>query len=225
MLSVEEALARLLAQAHRIADTEAVSTMAAHGRVLARPVVSTMDVPPMDNSQMDGYAVRCADVASAPATLRVTQRIAAGHPGQPLAPGTAARIFTGAPVPAGADAIVMQEATAAAGDCVTIHEAPKPGAWIRRAGFDVKLGATVMEAGRRLQEERYEALLSTVWGRAMGGDLNAVRECRLILDSIEHRNERVTAMFTKTNDAGDTLTLVARGSTEEYIAALREMSG
>jgi molybdopterin molybdotransferase len=153
MLTVEEALARLLAQAHRIADTETVSTMAAHGRVLAEPVVSAMDVPPMDNSQMDGYAVRCADVAAAPTTLAVTQRIAAGHPGQPLAPGTAARIFTGAPVPPGADAIVMQEATAAAGERVTINEVPQPGAWIRRAGFDVRRGATVMETGHRLQPQ------------------------------------------------------------------------
>ena len=150
MLSVEDALARLLAQARRIAGTETVSTLAAHGRVLAQPVVSAIDVPPMDNSQMDGYAVRCADVPAAPATLRVSQRIAAGHTGQPLAPGTAARIFTGAPVPLGADAIVMQEATTAAGDQVTINEVPRPGAWIRRAGFDVRRGATVMEAGRRL---------------------------------------------------------------------------
>lgn len=153
MLSVEEALARLLAQAHRIADTETVSTLAAHGRVLAQPVVSALDVPPMDNSQMDGYALRCADVPAAPTMLRVTQRIAAGHPGQALAPGTAARIFTGAPVPAGADAIVIQEATTAAGDQVTINEVPRPGAWIRRAGFDVKRGVTVLEAGRRLQPQ------------------------------------------------------------------------
>jgi molybdopterin molybdotransferase len=150
MLSVEEALARLLARAHRIADTETVSTLEANGRVLAQPVVSAVDVPPMDNSQMDGYALRCADLPAVPATLRVSQRIAAGHPGQPLAPGTAARIFTGAPVPPGADAIVMQEAAAADGDQVSIHEAPRPGAWIRRAGFDVRRGATVLDAGRRL---------------------------------------------------------------------------
>jgi molybdopterin molybdotransferase len=153
MLSVEEALARLLAQARRIADAEVVSTLAAHGRVLAQPVVSALDVPPMDNSQMDGYAVRCADVTAVPTTLRVTQRIAAGHPGQPLAPGSAARIFTGAPVPPGADAIVMQEASTAAGDQVTINEAPQPGAWIRRAGFDVKRGATILAAGCRLQPQ------------------------------------------------------------------------
>ena len=150
MLSVEEALARLLARAHRIADTETVSTLEANGRVLAQPVVSAVDVPPMDNSQMDGYAVRCADLPAVPATLRVSQRIAAGHPGQPLAPGTAARIFTGAPVPPGADAIVMQEDAAADGEQVTIQEAPRPGAWIRRAGFDVRRGATVLDAGRRL---------------------------------------------------------------------------
>jgi molybdopterin molybdotransferase len=150
MLSVEDALARLLAQAHAITDAESVSTLAAHGRVLAQPVVSGMDVPPMDNSQMDGYAVRCADVPAAPTTLRVTQRIAAGHPGQPLEPGTAARIFTGAPVPPGADAIVIQEDTVADGASVVINAVPRPGAWIRRAGFDVPRGTTVLAAGRRL---------------------------------------------------------------------------
>jgi len=153
MLSVEEALARLLAQAHRIADAETVSTLTASGRVLAQPLVSALDVPPMDNSQMDGYALRCTDVASVPTTMRVTQRIAAGHVGAPLAPGTAARIFTGAPLPPGADAIVMQEAATAAGDEVTINELPRPGAWIRRAGFDVAHGATVLSAGHRLRPQ------------------------------------------------------------------------
>jgi len=150
MLTVEEALQRLLAQAHAITDAESVPTVAAHGRVLAQPVVSAMDVPPMDNSQMAGYALRCADVPAAGTVLRVTQRIAAGHPGGPLEPGTAARIFTGAPVPAGADAIVMQEATTAGAGGVVINEVPGPGAWIRRAGFDVQRGATVLAAGHRL---------------------------------------------------------------------------
>jgi molybdopterin molybdotransferase len=153
MLSVEEALARLLAQAHAITDAESVPTLLAHGRVLAQPVISGLDVPPMDNSQMDGYALRCADVPSAPTTLRVAQRIAAGHVGAPLAPGTAARIFTGAPVPPGADAIVMQEAATAAGDQVTIHEVPATGAWIRRAGFDVRRGAKILDAGHRLRPQ------------------------------------------------------------------------
>ncbi len=153
MLSVEEALARLLAQAHTLTDVETVSTLAAHGRVLAQPVVSALDVPPMDNSQMDGYALRCADVTSAPTTLPVAQRIAAGHVGAPLAPGTVARIFTGAPVPAGADTIVMQEATTVSGERVTINEVPMAGAWIRRAGFDVKRGAMILAAGHRLRPQ------------------------------------------------------------------------
>lgn len=153
MLSVEEALARLLAQAQAIADVETVSTLAADGRVLARPVVSAIDVPPMDNAQMDGYALRCADVPAAPTTLPVTQRIAAGHPGRPLQPGSAARIFTGAPVPAGADAVVMQEAASADGDVVTIHEVPRPRAWIRRAGVDIARGATILPAGHRLRPQ------------------------------------------------------------------------
>jgi molybdopterin molybdotransferase len=153
MLSVEDALYRLLAAAVPVAQTESVPTLDAHGRVLAQPVVSPLAVPPMDNSQMDGYALRCADVSAVPVTLPVSQRIAAGHVGAPLAAGTAARIFTGAPVPPGADAIVMQEATRAEGDRVTILEAPKPGAWIRRAGLDVQAGSTVLAAGTRLRAQ------------------------------------------------------------------------
>jgi molybdopterin molybdotransferase len=118
--------------------------------VLAQAVVAAIAVPPMDNSQMDGYAVRAADVTQVPRRLRVSQRIAAGHVGSALADGTAARIFTGATVPAGADAIVMQELTEAAGDDVIIKDAPTPGQWVRRAGIDVKAGATVLAAGVRL---------------------------------------------------------------------------
>ena len=108
--SVDEALAQLLAAARPVAEVEQVPTMAAVGRVLAQAQTSTMDVPPMDNSAMDGYAVRLSDLSSEK-KLKITQRIPAGSVGTPLQPGTAARIFTGAPVPAGADAIVMQEFT------------------------------------------------------------------------------------------------------------------
>jgi len=153
MLSVEEALARLLDRAQPLADVEAVATLDADRRILAEAVVASMDVPPMDNSQMDGYAVRTTDVPAAPTTLRVSQRIAAGQVGAPLEPGTAARIFTGAPVPPGADAIVMQEAATADGDRVTIHEVPKAGAWIRRAGFDIARGAQVFAAGHRMRPQ------------------------------------------------------------------------
>jgi molybdopterin molybdotransferase len=150
MLSVEEARERLLAQATPLTATEIVPTLQALGRVLARPLVSAVAVPPLDVSQMDGYAVRTADLPQVPAELPVSQRIAAGHVGTALAAGTVARIFTGAPVPPGADAIVMQEATAAAGDAVSINEAPRAGQWIRRAGCDIAVGQTVIEAGARL---------------------------------------------------------------------------
>jgi molybdopterin molybdotransferase len=153
MLTVEQALAQVLASADTITDVEPVPTLQACGRVLATAVVATMDVPPMDNSQMDGYAVRTLDVPAVPTTLRVTQRIAAGHVGTPLEPGTAARIFTGAPVPPGADAIVMQESCSAAGDKVTINELPATGAWVRRAGVDVEAGQTVLAPGTRLRPQ------------------------------------------------------------------------
>jgi molybdopterin molybdotransferase len=153
MFSVEEALDRVLRGAQPVTDVETVATFAADRRVLAVPVMSTMQVPPMDNSQMDGYAVRSADVARVPVTLPVSQRIAAGHVGAALAPGTAARIFTGAPIPDGADAIVMQEATTAADGKVTINEAPRAGAWIRRAGVDIERGAQVVAAGTRLRPQ------------------------------------------------------------------------
>ena len=109
LLSVDEALATLLAGARPVAEVEQVPTMAAVGRVLAQAQTSTMDVPPMDNSAMDGYAVRLSDLDSPEKKLKVAQRIPAGSVGKPLEPGTAARIFTGAPVPPGADAIAMQE--------------------------------------------------------------------------------------------------------------------
>lgn len=152
MLTVEEALARVLEGADPV-DVEVVSTLEADGRVLATDVVSTLDVPPLDNSQMDGYAVRSVDVPAAGTTLRVSQRIAAGHVGAALEPGTAARIFTGAPLPAGADAIVIQEACVAEGDRVTINEVPQRGAWIRRAGMDIAAGDTVVAAGTRLRPQ------------------------------------------------------------------------
>ncbi|MGZ8274320.1 MAG: molybdopterin molybdotransferase MoeA [Burkholderiaceae bacterium] len=153
MLTVEQALDQVLASADTITAVEVVSTLQACGRVLATEVVATVHVPPMDNSQMDGYAVRTLDVPAAPTTLRVSQRIAAGHVGSPLEPGTAARIFTGAPVPPGADAIVMQESCSAAGDKVTINEKPAAGAWVRRAGVDVEAGQTVLTPGTRLRPQ------------------------------------------------------------------------
>ncbi len=158
LMALDDALAQLLAQAQPLADTENVPTVNADGRVLAQSLVSALHVPPQDNSSMDGYAVRCADVAAAsgvqPIALPVSQRIAAGQSGQALQSGTVARIFTGAPVPAGADAIVMQEDVAvseAGGQTLaTFTACPPSGAWIRRAGEDVSRGAEVLRPGTRL---------------------------------------------------------------------------
>ncbi len=150
MLDYEDALARLLAGARIATDTEAVPTQAAAGRVLAAGLRSAIDVPPLDNTSMDGYAVRCADVTAAGTTLAVAQRIPAGSVGHTLAPGTAARIFTGAPLPAGADAVVMQELCAPDGDAVTVNHVPHPGEWIRRRGEDIAVGREVLAAGTRL---------------------------------------------------------------------------
>ena len=150
LLSVDEALAVLLAGAKPVEEIESVLTMQATNRVLARAQTSTMDVPPMDNSAMDGYAVCTADVKAPEARLRVAQKIMAGAVGKPLEPGTAARIFTGAPVPPGADAIVMQEFCAADGDHVVVKKVPKAGDWIRRIGQDIRKGSEILPAGKRL---------------------------------------------------------------------------
>ncbi len=150
MLEFGEALVRLLADAQPVGATEAVPTWAAAGRVSAQGLCSTIDVPPLDNTSMDGYAIRCADVPAGGAKLAVAQRIPAGSVGHTLAPGTAARIFTGAPLPAGADAVVMQELCAVDGDAVTLNHVPHPGEWIRRRGEDIAAGSEVLSAGTRL---------------------------------------------------------------------------
>jgi len=150
LLSVDEALEVLLSAAKPVEETEQVPTLEASDRVLARSLASTMDVPPMDNSAMDGYAVRTADVPAPDTRLPVSQRIQAGEAARPLAPATAARIFTGAPLPPGADAIVMQEFCAVEGDQVVVRKVPRSGDWIRRVGSDVRRGDTIVAAGRRL---------------------------------------------------------------------------
>lgn len=153
LLSMEEALELLLAQACPIRDIEHVPTMAGLQRVLAEPVTSAIDVPGWDNSAMDGYAVRIADLAASNGRLPVSQRIPAGVAGQLLEPGTAARIFTGAPVPDGADAVVIQEMCEADGDEVRVPRDIKPGANIRRAGEDIATGSRVIDAGIRLKAQ------------------------------------------------------------------------
>jgi molybdopterin molybdotransferase len=180
LLTLDEALARLIegARAARIAEPESVATFDALGRVLAQDLVSAIDVPPRDNSAMDGYALRTADVPTAGTVLPLSQRIAAGHVGSALAAGGAARIFTGAQLPDGADAIVMQEQCTAVGDRVRIDAVPQAGQWIRRRGEDVRAGAVVLGQGMRLTPQA-QGLAATV-GAAT---LQVVRRPRVALFS------------------------------------------
>jgi molybdopterin molybdotransferase len=150
---MEQALGLLLSHARPIAGVESVPTMGGLGRVLAEPVYSAIDVPGWDNSAMDGYAVRCPDLDARGVLLRVAQRIPAGSSGAPLEPGTAARIFTGAPIPAGADAVVVQEICEPRGESVHIPAEVKPGANIRRAGEDIAAGSEIIPAGTRLSPQ------------------------------------------------------------------------
>ncbi len=153
MLTMAQALDALMAGVRPITETETVDTLEANGRVLAAPVTSTLRVPPADNTSMDGYAMRAADVPAAGTRLPVSQRIPAGHVGTELAPGTAARIFTGGLIPVGADAVVMQEQCQADGDAVIVNHVPASGEWIRRAGEDIESGSQILPAGARLSPQ------------------------------------------------------------------------
>jgi molybdopterin molybdotransferase len=156
ILTAEQALDHLLSHAKAVEQSEDVPMQAALGRVLAKSVNSSVDVPPLDNTSMDGYAVRCADTATPGQTLKIAQRIPAGSMGTQLEPGTVARIFTGAPIPPGADAVVMQE------DCsilegssgiVQVNIVPTQGQWIRRRGEDLTEGQTALTAGTFLRPQ------------------------------------------------------------------------
>lgn len=154
MLSVRAALDLMAAAARAPVAIDIVPTLAANGRVLAAAQTARIDVPSADNTQMDGYAVRSADCAGGSATLTVTDRIAAGHVGQFLAPGCAARIFTGAMIPEGADAVVMQEqCEALEPNLVTVRHAPAAGEWIRRAGEDIVNDSVILAPGTRLRSQ------------------------------------------------------------------------
>lgn len=167
MLSVVQALANLTQTADRFyqglneSAIELVPSIQANGRVLARDQFAGLHVPPMDNTQMDGYAVRAVDCASGAACLRVSQRIPAGITGTVLEAGTAARIFTGAFIPEGADAVVMQEQcrteirveNGVEVSYVCIAHTPAQGEWIRCQGEDISDGACILKAGTRLRPQ------------------------------------------------------------------------
>ncbi|MBV8635485.1 MAG: molybdopterin molybdotransferase MoeA, partial [Burkholderiaceae bacterium] len=157
MLSAAQALELLLDAAVPLQESETLATEACNGRVLAAAVESALNVPSADNTQMDGYAVRAADCASGDALLPVSQRIPAGVVGQLLQPGSAARIFTGAMIPPGADAVVMQEQCEASEvdgkPMVRVKVKPEPGEWVRRTGEDIRAGSVVLAAGTRLRPQ------------------------------------------------------------------------
>lgn len=154
MITYVEALGRLLAAAQPIKETERIPLMYSTGRVLAEDVASSIDVPGWNNSQMDGYALRAADLAGAapgrPVRLPVADRIAAGNVGRRLEAGTCARIFTGAPVPEGADTVVPQEEVVREGDEAVFSAAPRTGAWVRVRGSDIAAGSVILHRGDRL---------------------------------------------------------------------------
>ena len=156
MLTAQQALDHLLSHAQAVSESENVPMQASLGRVLAQNVDSLVDVPPLDNTSMDGYAVRTADTKVSGSVLKIAQRIPAGSVGTRLEPGTVARIFTGAPVPPEADAVVMQEDCVivdGASDQVQINATPTPGQWIRRRGEDLSAGKVALTAGTFLRPQ------------------------------------------------------------------------
>jgi molybdopterin molybdotransferase len=157
LLPVPEALAKVLAAACPISELCELPLLQALGHTLAEDVISNIDVPPADNSAMDGYALR---VSEAGQPLPVTQRIPAGAVGAALVPGTAARIFTGASIPEGADAVVMQENCVEADGEVTVSGAVVPGQNIRPRGQDIAAGDTVLTRGRVLRPQDLGLLAS-----------------------------------------------------------------
>ena len=160
LIPVDEALSRMLDAAAPVEQTEMLSIENSLGRVLAEDVRSDINVPGYDNSAMDGYAVRSADCTEAGVSLTVSQRIPAGQTGVKLEAGTAARIFTGAPVPEGADAVVMQELCQQQGDSVTINVSVKAGENIRRAGEDIERGSVILKAGKRIRPQEQGLIAS-----------------------------------------------------------------
>jgi len=151
MLGVNEAIATLIDGSGRLVGCETIDLFDAHGRILAEDIIAPIDVPPTDNSAMDGYAVRFVDGSAG--ALPISQRITAGSFPAELKPGTAARIFTGAAVPQGADTVVMQEHCEEKGGVVRILKLPEPGANIRRQGQDLSIGQDVLFRGQRMRTQ------------------------------------------------------------------------
>ena len=154
MITYAEASELPMREASHIGEAETIPLMYSTGRVLAEDVTATIDVPGWDNSQMDGYARRAADIVAAaaarPVRLPVAERIVAGSVGGTLREGACARIFTGAPMPEGADTVVPQELVAREGGEAVFAEPLKTGAWVRRRGSDVAAGSVILRRGDRM---------------------------------------------------------------------------
>lgn len=159
----DDAVALIRERLTCVADVEAVSLELAHGRVLAETITSPRNIPAFNNAAVDGYAFAGSDLApDADTRLEVAMRVAAGHaPAVALKPRQAARIFTGAVMPQGADTCIMQEDTTLDGDAVVIPKGLKPGANTRKAGEDVKLGEVMLQPGERLRPQDVAAIAST----------------------------------------------------------------
>ncbi len=156
LLAIDDVLSTLQDSAVAVNEVETVSILNARKRILAENLVSSINVPPADNSAMDGYAFNAADIAelrSHSVALKVSQRICAGDVGQPLKKGTVARIFTGAPIPEGADTVVMQENCIHQNDQLVIHSMPPAGSNIRKAGEDIQQGDVILTAGHKLRAQ------------------------------------------------------------------------
>lgn len=160
LISVAQAVEKMLSQATPVEQSESIEIIDALNRVLAEDVLSGIDVPGYDNSAMDGYALDSADCQIVGSILPVTQRIPAGHVGSALAKGTAARIFTGAPIPEGADAVVMQEMCTEDNNNVVINAVIQAHSNVRCAGEDIKNGSVVLRAGKRLRAQELGLLAS-----------------------------------------------------------------
>ena len=159
--SVDEARALLLGNITSLTEEADTRLSAASGRVLASPALAPIDVPGADNSAMDGYVMRAADLQAAGGSLPVSQRIHAGMAPKPLEPRSAARIFTGAPIPNGGDTVVMQERCRESDGRVSVEGEVSPGDNIRRAGEDLSAGDEIVAAGTRLAPQHLGLLAST----------------------------------------------------------------
>lgn len=159
MISVSEALTKIQSNARAICGSEQLDLNQVLGRTLSSAIISPADVPPDDNSAMDGYAICTKDVKAGD-RYKVSQRITAGISPRPLSPGTVARIFTGAPIPDGADAVIMQEDATQEGQLAQFSLVPQPGENIRRRGQDLQAGAEILPAGKQLRAQEIGLIAS-----------------------------------------------------------------